>query len=125
MLLLWRQRLCIAALALGPLQPEEGGDDPQPLLPATDVHLVGLQQRVANYWGGALACWSGWDIYFRHVLCLRPWILVASSAIDGDDLVTVHASFAYRARSAVVLHLKPAIEAGPTIQVPAQGDYGL
>ena len=125
MLLLRGEGLCVAALRLRPLQPKQRGDDAQALLARSHVGRVGLQQGVAHDGGRALARWSRGQLQLRGVLGLGAGILVAAAPVDRDHLVAVHAGLADGARAAVVLHLEPAVDAGPAVEVAAQGDDGL
>ena len=123
MLLLGGEGLRVSPLTLGPLQSKEGGNDAKPLLCRSHVDLVGLNEGVAHDWGWTLASWARGNIEFCDVFCLATRVLVTATAVNRNNLIAIDAGFAYWACSAVILDLKPSIQARPAVEMAAEGDY--
>jgi hypothetical protein len=115
-----------ASLTIAVLKSKERGNDAQTAL--LHVH-VGLHSRVSH--DGRRALPRRPRGHFYQLLPLRgrgelgTGILVASAPVNGDDLVAIHARLAHGTGAALVLHLKPSVEARPAIEVSAERHHGL
>jgi hypothetical protein len=124
-LLFRRQSFSIPALPRRSLQSKQRGDKTEALLCRSDIHGIGLHKRVTNYRSVSLAGWSRRKFCFFDTLCLCSGVFVASSAVDGNDLVSVDASFADGTSAPLILHLKPSIQARPAVEMATEGDNRL